>query len=73
MQTSLPNVITREGQCTEWEIEIQFSQFVSGLSSTMEPCPAETPGCGSVQAAWQSLRGSGSERLVLPPDTVWWG
>lgn len=70
LQTSLPNVITREGQNTGWEMEIQFSQFVSGLSATLGPGPAETPGRGSVRAAWQSLRGSDSERLVLSPDAA---
>lgn len=32
--------------------------------------PAESPGCGSARAAWQSLQGSDSERLLLSPDTV---
>lgn len=44
VQTSLPNVVTREGQSTGWEMEIQFSEFVSRLSSTLGPGPAETPG-----------------------------
>lgn len=70
VQTSFPDVITREGQSTGWEMEMQFSQFVSGLSSTLRPGPAESPRCGSVRAAWQSLRGSDSERLVLSPDAV---
>lgn len=70
VQTSLPDVVTREGQNTRWEMEIQFSQFVSGLSHTLGPGPAETPGCGSVWAAWQSLWGSDAERLVLSPDTA---
>lgn len=65
VQTSLSDVITREGQSTGWEMEIQSSQFVSGLSSTSGPGPAETPGCGSVRAAWQS-----SEWLVLSLDVV---
>lgn len=70
VQSSLSDVITREGQSTVWEMEIQFLQLVSGLSSTSGPGPAETPGCGSVRAAWQSLRGSDSERLVLSLDAV---
>lgn len=54
-------------------MEIQFSEFVSKLSSTLGPGPAETPGCGGIRAAWRSLWGSDPERLVLSPDTVRWG
>lgn len=32
--------------------------------------PAESPGRGNARAAWQSLQGSDSERLLLSPDTV---
>lgn len=70
VQTSIPGVITREGQNTGWEMEMQFSQFVSGLSCTLRPGPAETLGRGSVRAAWQSLWGSDSERLMLSPDAA---
>lgn len=43
VQTSLPDVITQEWQSTGCELEIWFSQFVSGLSSTLGLVPAETP------------------------------
>lgn len=72
VQNSLPHVITRRAK--HWVGDGDRALPVCFWTmSHFGTRSCRTAGCGSVQAAWQSLRGSGSERLVLSPDTAWWG
>lgn len=72
VQNSLPHVIRRRAKHRVGDGDPALPVYFWTMSH-FGTRSCRSTGRGSVQAAWQSLWGSGSERLVLSPDAAGWG